>query len=231
VPASARKPARRTRAARFGVFGGTFDPPHLGHLAIAEWARDRLSLDRVIFVPAGQPPHKRDRGRSAAAARLAMTRLATRGQPGLTVSEIEVDRNGPSFTVDTLRELERRHPRARWYLILGADSLDDFATWKHPHEIARLATLVVAGRPASRSRTRRAAHAAGAPRSRRRVVRLDNPEIAISSSLVRARVRAGRSIRGLVPDSIARYIARHGLYRTAEPRATVRRRTQVARHA
>ena len=146
----------------------------------------------------------------------------------MTVSEIVVERDGPSFTVDTLRELEQRHPRARWYLILGADSLDEFATWKHPDEIARRATLVVAGRPASRSRARRAAHGAAAPRSRRRAVRLDNPEIAISSSLVRARVRAGRSIRGLVPDSVARYIARRGLYRTG---ASARAKTQAARHA
>ncbi len=213
--APARTAARRPRATRFGVFGGTFDPPHLGHLAIAEWARDRLGLDRVIFVPAGTPPHKLDRRRSSSAARLAMTRLATRGQPGFAVSTMETRRRGPSFTIDTLRLLRREHPRARWYLILGGDSLDDFASWKEPEAIARLATVVVAGRPAPRRGSRANAHGARARGRVRGAIRLDNPEVAISSSLVRARARAGRSIRMLVPDSVARYIERHGLYRRA----------------
>src|SRR5216684_4511570 len=106
---------------RVGLFGGTFDPPHLGHLAIAEWAREQLGLERVVFMPAGAPPHKRRRDLSRAEARVAMTRLAVRGQPAFVVSTLEIRRRGPSFTVDTLRALGRRYAGARLYLVLGAD--------------------------------------------------------------------------------------------------------------
>jgi nicotinate-nucleotide adenylyltransferase len=191
---------------RIGLFGGTFDPPHLGHLALAEHARDRLGLDEVRFIPAGQPPHKRGEGIAPAAARLAMTRLAVRGNPAFTVSTLEVRRGGPSFTVETLRTVAAATPAARLYLLMGADSLDDFATWHEPETILRLATLVVAGRPGAGTRRLE-------PRGRGRIVRLDNAEIALSSSLVRNRVRAGRSVRYLVPDAVAAYIVRHRLYR------------------
>ncbi len=191
---------------RIGLFGGTFDPPHLGHLALAEWARARLGLERVVFMPAGSPPHKRGRPLTAAAHRLAMTRLAVRGNAAFAVSDLEARRRGPSFTVDTLRALRARHPGARFYLLMGADSLADFPTWREPEAIARLATLVVAARPLGarpRPRTRPAA----------RVVMLDNPVLAISSSALRARARAGRPLRYLVPDAVAAYIGRHRLYR------------------
>ena len=188
---------------RIGLFGGTFDPPHAGHLAIAEWARERLRLDRVLFVPAGTPPHKRGRRRSSAKARVAMTRLAVRGNPAFRASTLEVRRAGPSFTVDTLRDLRLAFPGARLYLIMGEDSLDDFRTWHEPGAIVALATLAVAQRP-------------GRPRPRhpsRGVVWLDNPGLDLSSSGIRARVRAGRSVRYLVPDAVAAYIARRRLYR------------------
>jgi len=194
---------------RVGLFGGTFDPPHLGHLAIAEWARTQLELERVVFIPAGTPPHKRRRELSGARHRVAMTRLAVRGQPAFTVSTLEVRRGGPSFTVDTLRQVQRRFARAQLYLVLGADSLDDFSNWHAPREILKLATLVVAARPGAGRR----AGLRGVPR--RRLVWLDNPVLALSSSAIRARARAGRSIRYLVPDAVARYIARHRLYREA----------------
>lgn len=199
---------------RIGLFGGTFDPPHLGHLVLAEWARVRLRLDRVVFVPAGTPPHKRGRPLTDAALRLALTRLAVRGNPAFTVTAFEARRAGPSFTVDTLRHFHARQPDARFYLLMGADSLADFPNWHEPAEIARLATLVVAARPGSagpapdaRSRPPARARAGG------RVVLLDNPLVAISSSVLRARARAGRSLRYLVPDAVAAYVARHGLYR------------------
>lgn len=188
---------------RIGVFGGTFDPPHLGHLALAEHARARLRLDLVLFVPARVPPHKRGRRRSSARVRVAMTRLAIRGRPGFRLSTLEVARRGPSFTVETLRVLRTRYPRARLYLLMGADSLADFRSWHEPDEIARLATLVVAVRPGHRRRPARG------------VRRLDNPPLAISSSAVRARARRGQALRGLVPDAVARYIGRHRLYRSA----------------
>jgi nicotinate-nucleotide adenylyltransferase len=188
---------------RVGLFGGTFDPPHLGHLAIAEWAREHLRLDRVIFMPAGTPPHKRRRDLSSAAARVAMSRLAVRGNRSFTVSTLEVNRRGPSFTVDTLLTLKSRYPGARLYLLIGEDSLNDFRTWHRPREIMRHSTLAVALRPGARRRSRSIA----------RVQWLENPGLAISSSGIRARVRAGQSVRYLLNDSVARYVARHRLYR------------------
>jgi nicotinate-nucleotide adenylyltransferase len=193
---------------RIGVFGGTFDPPHLGHLVLAEWAWARLRLDRVLFVPAGVPPHKRGRRLSDPAHRLAMVRLALRGNPALVVSDLEARRAGPSFTVDTLRALHARHPGARLFLLMGADSLADFPTWRDPAAIGRLATLVVAARPA-RPGGRSRSPGSGSPR----VVYLDNPLVDISSSALRARARSRLPLRYLVPDPVAAYIARHGLYR------------------
>ena len=188
---------------RIGLFGGTFDPPHLGHLLIAEWARERLRLDQVLFVPSGSPPDKRRRDLSSTTHRLAMTRRAVRGHPAFAVSTLESRRRGPSFTVDTLRALHRLHPGARLFLILGEDRLPGLGRWREPREIARLATLAVAARPGSA----RSAAARG-----RRVVRLGNPPLAISSSAVRARARRGRSLRFQVPEAVERYIRRHRLY-------------------
>ena len=194
---------------RIGLFGGTFDPPHVGHLALAEAARRRLRLDRVVFVPAGDPPHKRGRRLSPAADRLAMTRLAVRGLPGFEVSDLEIRRRGPSFTVDTLRRLAARDPGARLYLLLGADSLEEFPTWRDPAGIRRLATLAVAGRSGHR-----------APRGRG-VVRIGGAELDVSSSRLRAQARAGHRLRVLVPDAVARYVERHRLYRRT-PKAVSR---------
>ena len=202
---------------RIGVFGGTFDPPHLGHLALAEWAWARLRLDRVLFVPAGAPPHKRGRRLSDPAHRLAMVRLAVRGNPAFAVSDLEALRTGPSYTVDTLRALRARHPGARLFLLMGADSLSEFPTWREPAAIARLATLVVAARPGpgarvSRGGARKPARPARLPRGAR-VVRLDNPLVDVSASVLRARARARLPLRYLVPDAVAAYLERHGLYR------------------
>lgn len=191
---------------RVGVFGGTFDPPHLGHLALAEWARDRLRLSRVLFVPAGVPPHKRGRRVTDAAHRLAMTRLAVRGNPSFAVTAIEAERDGPSFTVDTLREVGRREPGARLYLVIGEDSLEEFASWRAPGEILSRARLAVAARPGP---------ARGPAAGRPPCVWIGSPTLALSSSDLRRRARAGRSLRYLVPDAVIAYIRRHRLYREA----------------
>ena len=204
-------PRARAAPARIGVFGGTFDPPHFAHLALAEWARIELELDRVWFVPAGVPPHKRPDSPSAAQHRLAMARLAVRGNPAFGVSPLECRRRGPSYTVDTLRAFAAAHPRARLHLIMGADMLATFAHWREPAAIAALATLVVAVRPGTRVAPRRG------------LVVLSNPGLEVSSHALRARARAGRSIRYLVPDAVARYAERHRLY-AASGRVSVSRR-------
>jgi nicotinate-nucleotide adenylyltransferase len=189
---------------RIGIFGGTFDPPHVAHLALAEWAREQLRLDRVVFVPAARPPHKERRRITAATARVAMTRLAVRGNRAFKVSTIEVRRKGPSYTVDTVRAMHRAYPDAMLYLVVGEDSLREFHTWHAPDAILALARLAVADRPGSRVRA--------AAKHAHRVVRIRNPELQISSSAIRARARRGRSVRYLVPDAVARYIERHRLY-------------------
>lgn len=189
---------------RIGVFGGSFDPPHMGHLQLAECAREQLRLDEVRFVPAGRPPHKlRDR-MSPAGVRLQMTRLAIRGNPAFRVSTQELERGGASFTVDTLRAIAAAERGARLFLLVGADSLDDMPRWREPAAIRRLATVAVAGRSGARSRPRRGGSA----------VWIEFPWNDLSSTLVRRRARAGRSLRYLVPDAVARYIARHRLYRS-----------------
>lgn len=190
---------------RIGLFGGTFDPPHVGHLALAEWARSHLSLERIVFMPAGTPPHKLRRVLTPVRHRLAMTRLAVRGNRAFTVSTLEARRAGPSFTVDTLAALARLHPGSRLYLLMGADSLDEFSTWHEPKRILRLATLVVASRPGAR--------ATGKRRLPGKVVWLDNPRLEVSSSVLRAELRAGRPVRYLVADAVERYVRRHRLYR------------------
>jgi nicotinate-nucleotide adenylyltransferase len=191
---------------RVGIFGGTFDPPHVGHLLIAGWAREALALERVVFVPAGQPPHKRGRMLTAARHRLAMTRLAVRGNPAFRVATLELERRGPSFTVDTLRAFARAG--VELFLLVGADSLDDFHGWHDPDGILSLARLAVAGRPGAGGRG-----GGWWARRGRRVTWIGNPEVGVSSSLVRQRVRGGGSCRYLVPDPVWRYVEREGLYR------------------
>jgi nicotinate-nucleotide adenylyltransferase len=188
---------------RLGLFGGTFDPPHVAHLVVAERAREQLRLERVVFMPTGTPPHKRHRAVAPARHRLQMTRLAVRGNPAFTVSALETRRRGNSYTVDTLRVLSAEHPDARLYLIIGQDSLDEFATWHEPDAIRSMATLVVAPRPGG-----------AAPRRRGRgVIHLEAPALAVSSSGIRAALRRGCSVRYLIPERVAAYVARHRLYR------------------
>ena len=201
---------RRGEPRRLGIFGGTFDPPHVGHLALAEWAREELRLDRVLFVPAGAPPHKPGARLAATEHRVAMTRLAVRGNPAFRVSTIEARRAGPSYTADTVRSLAVRHPRSELWLLMGADMFATFDGWSRPGEIAAHAGLAVAPRPGAR-RSRPSKWA----RRGRGTTFLGNPAMEVSSSAVRERARTRRSIRDLVPEAVARYIERHRLYRNA----------------
>jgi len=192
---------------RIGVFGGTFDPPHLGHLLLAEAARDRLALDRVLFVPASVPPHKRARAVTPAATRLVLLRAALAGT-GFSISTLELHRPGPSYTVDTLERLGRRHPRARLWLLVGADSLKDLPTWRDPERILALATLAVAARPETSDEP-----PPSLARFARKFVHLGNPPVAIASTDLRRRVARGQSIRFLVPAAVERRVRALGLYR------------------
>jgi nicotinate-nucleotide adenylyltransferase len=194
-----------------GVFGGTFDPIHVAHLAVAEAARDTFGLRRVLFVPAAQPPHKPGRAITPVEHRLAMVEAAVVGNPAFEVSRIEVDRDGPSYTVDTLAALCDADPRQRLALIVSADSYAELPTWHEPERILELAALIVAPRdgyaapdPDFLARTYPAANAA--------VAFLSGPHIRLSASEIRAQAAAGRSVRYLVPDAVAAYIGDHGLY-------------------
>ena len=195
---------------RLGVLGGTFDPVHVAHLALGEVARQELALDRVIFVPAGQPWRKSGREIAAGADRLQMLRLATAGNPAFEVSSLEIDRPGPSYSEVTLEALQREHPGAEMFFILGRDALIDFPQWHDPQRIAELATLAVAERD---DVVLGAEGEAGLPGPHVRLRRLQMPRVDISATAIRQYVRDGRSIRYLVPDPVAAYIEERGLYR------------------
>ena len=207
---------------RVGVFGGTFDPPHLAHLAVAQDALEALRLDRVLFVPAGEPPHKQGAVRTPAATRVEMTRAAIAGDPRFELDDRETHRTGPSFTVDTLRELERERPGTRLVLLIGADQYREFDTWREPEEILRLAELGIltrlgAGAPAaelgatsSPDVTGAEREAGGAAAGRRHLVQVTRLDL--SSTELRRRAAAGASLRYLVPPAVEAIIRRDGLY-------------------
>ncbi len=196
---------------RLGVAGGTFDPIHIGHLILAEAAREQLSLQRVLFLPAGQPWRKAERKITPGEHRLAMLRLALEGT-GFELSSLEIDRVGPSYTSDTLEALAADNPGAELFFIGGYDALLDLPRWKNPQRILELATLAVAARR-DREAVEPDAVEALLPGSSARVVALAMPVIEISASAIRQRVSQGRSIRFLVPERVAAYIQDQGLYR------------------
>lgn len=213
---------------RLGIFGGTFDPVHVAHLRCAEEARETLALDRVLFILAATPPHKRHRPIAPASHRLAMLRLALAGNRAFRVSAMELDRSGPSYSVDTLRRLRAELPAAtELVFLLGLDAFRDIHTWKEHRALLTLADFAVFARPGSRLRSFRALlpvatrkdfcygrdrqtlrHKSGS-----QVRFLDLTALDISASAIRERVTRAQSIRYLVPLPVERYIARHRLYR------------------
>lgn len=199
---------------KLGVLGGTFDPPHIGHLILAEEARLALGLEQVLFVPAGSPWRKAGRELSPREHRLAMVRLAVDGNPHFAVSSLEIDREGPSYTADTLAALRDQFgPETEFFFIMGADSLTDFPHWHKPQRILELARLAVAERPEPEDVSVDESLAEDlASAMRERVVWLRMPLIAISASAVRERVQAGLSIRYWVPPAVEEYIRQRGLY-------------------
>lgn len=191
---------------RIGVFGGTFDPPHIGHLLVANDAREALELDRLIFVPTGAQPFKVDTPPVASGQdRLEMVRLAVADDANYVVDEAEINRKGLSFTVDTLEHLSERNPAARLFLLMGEDVLAGFEKWRSPARIRELATLVAVSRGGLAGSVADPATSA--------VLRVSTRRVDVSSTEIRERRRAGKSIKGFVPESVERFIDVRGLYR------------------
>ena len=196
--------------ARVGVLGGTFNPPHLAHLVCAQEARAQLSLDRVLLIPVHTPPHKEAAGDPGAEVRLELCQAAVRGDEGLEVSRIEVDRGGASYTVDTLRALREAAPEHELTFILGGDQAQGFTSWREPEAILELATLAVAEREGIGREDVRDRLAGLVPPGR--IAFFDIPRLDVSSSDLRRRVVAGQPIRHLVPHGVCELIAERGLY-------------------
>ena len=185
---------------KIGIFGGTFNPIHLGHLLLAETARESLPLDRVLFIPTRQPPHKSARGLLPGSLRLKLIQLAIRDHPAFVASDIELQREGTSYSIDTVKLLRRRLPTAKLFLLIGEDMRS--VRWLAWEELKRLCTVVVAHRP-------------GSPPSRREagLTWLAMPQVDIASAEIRRRLKTGRSIRYLVPAPVERYLQQHQVYR------------------
>jgi nicotinate-nucleotide adenylyltransferase len=194
---------------RLGVMGGTFDPIHYGHLVTAEEALVQFALDAVIFVPTGQPWMKHEREVSPAEDRYLMTVIATASNPRFQVSRIDIDRDGPTYTVDTLRGLSAEHPDAELNFITGADAMLEILEWKDHEEALALAHFIAATRPGYDL----ARFMASATAGHASVSLMSIPALAISSTDVRERIREGRPIRYLVPEGVKSYVEKAGLYR------------------
>ncbi|HEX8830656.1 MAG TPA: nicotinate-nucleotide adenylyltransferase, partial [Longimicrobium sp.] len=188
---------------RIGVFGGTFDPPHLGHLVVASDACGALGLDRVLWIPSAVPPHKVATVQAPAEARLEMVRAAIEGDPRFEADDLELRRPGPSYTVDTLRDLARRHAGAELVLLIGADNLREIPGWREPQEILKLARVAVLSRDG----------AGVPPDAPVPAVAVEVTRVDVSATEVRRRAAAGETIRYLVPDAVRALVERRGLYR------------------
>jgi nicotinate-nucleotide adenylyltransferase len=184
-----------------GLFGGSFDPVHHGHLIVARVAAEALRLDQLRFLPAREQPFKRGRHAAPAADRAVMLELALAGSPGFAVERAELERPAPSYTVDTLEALRAREPAATFTLLLGADAAAELPAWHRASELPRLARIVVFGRPGS-----------PVPASALIAGAIEVPAIDISATDIRRRVRAGLPVRYWVPDAVAEYMVRHRLY-------------------
>ena len=198
---------------RIGILGGTFDPPHVGHLWLATLAADAIGLDRVLFMPAAQPPHKQDGGVTSASDRLLMTRLAIAGNDGFELTLIEMERSGPSYTIDSVVELRRLYgDDAELYLLMAADSLAQIDTWRQPDQLLERIEWVVGPRPGvalpdpASLEDRFGVNAS-------RIHLLDGPSLDVSSTQIRERVAAGHAIGYLVPRGVEELIVDRGLYR------------------
>jgi len=188
---------------RIGIFGGTFDPPHKGHIAIAEKAARQLSLDRIYFVPAYMPPHKLHRDFITAKQRLTMVKLAVRGHNNFRISTVELQRRGISYTIDTLKTFKRRFPNADLILIIGADNLAQFQSWKSPKQILRLAALAVYKRRGFNASLKNRSIA---------FQPIKGKLLQVSSTKIRNKLEKRMGVSKLITKQIERYIKKHSLY-------------------
>ena len=189
---------------RYAIFGGSFDPVHLGHLLLAELAREQLSLERVVFVPAAQGPHKEIAPRATNARRMEMLRLALGDRNEFSIDECELKRGGVSYTIDTIRLLSKKWGEQP-YLLIGADNLNELLTWRDIETLSKLVTFAYAPRPGS-------SVVEVKPLPDMRVEKIEMPLFAVSSTQIRQRAASGLSLRYQVPESVRRYIGEHGLY-------------------
>jgi nicotinate-nucleotide adenylyltransferase len=201
---------------RIGIFGGTFDPVHYGHLLLAECAREQCKLDEVRFMPAATPPHKQGQAVSSTEARLDMLRLAVGGHETFRVCDSEVRRGGVSYTVDTLEALRQEQPEAELFLLVGADTLVDMPNWRGPRRVLELAVPLVVGRPGSVAPDYGVLSALVAPERLATFgqFHVEMPAMGISSRDLRRRAAEGRSLRFQTPRAVEAYIATHSLYGT-----------------
>lgn len=191
---------------KVGILGGTFDPIHMGHLVLAEQVREKFQLERVIFIPCASPPHKTEQKLSPADDRFEMTKLALEGNPYFFVSDIELKREGLSYTVETLRELKELYRDSEIYFLTGSDVLNEITTWRNPEEIYRLAKIVIGIRPGF-DKFDPENHFA------KKSIIIDITGIDISSTQIREKVRKGESIKYLVPSKVEEYIKNRNLYK------------------
>jgi len=194
---------------RLGIFGGSFDPPHVGHLLVAQDALAALSLDRLLIVPAAQQPLKKGQ-QTPAADRLAMVERCFSGVPGMVVDPVEIDRGGLSYMVDTVESLQRREPTAVLHLLIGEDVIETLPRWREPERLRSMVQLVVLRRNSAGEPVATSTGQQPAPDSS--VLHLATRRVDVSSTEIRERVRTGRSIRGFVTDAVAEYIESTGLY-------------------
>ncbi len=204
------------RRNRLGIYGGSFDPVHLGHLLLAETCREACSLDRVLFLPCGQSPHKPQGAIATGQQRSEMLEFAIAGDPRFGVCRIELERSGPSFTVETLRQLHFEQPDSELFFLMGADSLADLPMWREPQAIFELATIVAVNRGFRPLPDWASLESRLGPRVRDRVQLVTMPAIDLSATEIRERVQANRSLRFRVPRAVEEYIRQHGVYLSSE---------------